>query len=117
MNLGVPRFDDNPFYALPAPLDPDGGAHVDRGLGETTHDSRDDGRFRTPTLRNVERTSPYAQNGYFRRLDEMIAFHARPTAPPEVPETVDRSLLASFHPSEQDIEDLVAFLRTLTDAR
>jgi cytochrome c peroxidase len=115
VNLGMPRFRDNPFYRLPPELNPDGNAFVDRGLAVATGDPRHEGMFRIPSLRNVGRTTPYGHNGYFRRLDEMIAFHARPSAPAEVPATVDRSLLAGFTPSKRDIADLVAFLLTLTD--
>ncbi len=114
-NLGVPRFNDNPFYELPPPLNPDGPGHIDRGLAQTTNDPRDEGKFRVPSLRNVARTTPYGHNGYFRRLDDMIAFHTKPSGTPEVPATVDRSGLAGFAPSERDIADLVAFLKTLTD--
>lgn len=116
VNLGVPRFNDNPFYSLPAELNPEGEAYVDHGLMATTKDPQHDGLFRVPSLRNVGRTTPYGHNGYFRRLDEMIAFHAESKVPAEVPATVDRSLLAGFAPSAQDIRDLVAFLKTLTDA-
>ena len=51
---------------------------------------------------NVARTTPYSHNGYFRRLDEMIAFidERDPTI------TLTR----------QDILNLTAFLATLTDA-
>jgi cytochrome c peroxidase len=115
VNLGVPRFNDNPFYELPADLNPDGRAHVDRGLGETTHAASDDGLFRIPSLRNVALTSPYGHNGYYRRIDEMIEFHTRPSAAPELPATVDRDALVTFRPTPRDISDLVAFLKTLTD--
>jgi len=116
VNLGVPRFNDNPFYLLPPELNPEGERHIDHGLATTTGDSRHDGMFRVPSLRNVARTTPYGHNGYFRRLDEMIAFHAASTLPAEVPATVDRAALAQFSPSPQDIRDLIAFLKTLTDA-
>lgn len=115
-NLGVPRFNDNPFYLLPPELNPEGEAHRDRGLAVTTGDPKHEGLFRVPSLRNVARTTPYGHNGYFRRLDEMIAFHAESKLPAEVPHTVDRSGLAGFAPSPQDIRDLIAFLKTLTDA-
>jgi cytochrome c peroxidase len=115
VNLGMPRFNDNPYYELPAPLNPDGPEHIDHGLAATTHDDKDDGKFRVPSLRNVARTTPYGHNGYYRRLDEMISFHAKAAANPEVPATVDRSGLAGFKPSTRDIVDLVAFLSTLTD--
>lgn len=113
-NLGVPRFADNPYYTLPSELH---ATDLDRGLGRTTHDTRDDGRFRVPTLRNVLLTSPYAHNGYFRRLDEMIRFHAIASISPEVPATVDRRALAGFRATSDEIADLTAFLQTLTDAR
>ncbi|HLL22478.1 MAG TPA: cytochrome c peroxidase [Kofleriaceae bacterium] len=116
LNLGVPRFNDNPFYLLPPELNPDGERHIDHGLAKTTGDARHDGMFRVPSLRNVARTTPYGHNGYFRRLDEMIAFHGPTKLAPEVPHTVDRSGLAGFVPSKEDIRDLVAFLKTLTDA-
>ena len=116
-NLGVPRFADNPFYELSRELNPDGVAHVDHGLGQTTREPRHDGMFRVPTLRNVLLTAPYGHNGYFRRLDEIIAFHAADPTRAEVPATVDRTQLAAFRPSAGDIADLVAFLRTLTDER
>jgi len=45
----------------------------------------------------------------------MIEFHATTKLVSEVPATVDRTKLARFAPSKQNIADLVAFLRTLTD--
>lgn len=100
-NLDVPPFRDNPFYRLPPSLNPDGEHFVDRGLGATTGNPKHDGMFRIPTLRNVARTTPYTHDGYFRRLDEMIAF-------------IDERDPA-IQLTRQDIIDLVAFLATLTD--
>lgn len=117
-NLGVPRFNNNPFYLLDAKLNPQGESHVDRGLGETLRDPAYTGMFRIPSLRNVTRTPPYGHNGYFRRLDEMVAFHSpdsRDAAAPEVsPTTRDR--LGRTPLSPDDVADLVAFLGTLIDA-
>jgi cytochrome c peroxidase len=117
-NLGVPRFNNNPFYHLDRALNPLGEAHVDRGLGEATKQPKHDGMFRVPTLRNVARTTPYGHNGYFRRLDEIVAFHSPDSAQARDPEVAPttREHLGSSPLSEQDIADLVAFLRTLTDA-
>ncbi len=117
-NLGVPRFNDNPFYHLERTLNPLGEAHVDQGFGETARDPQYKGMFRVPTLRNVARTTPYGHNGYFRRLDEMVAFHS-PDAPDAAnaevtPTTRDRLGTARLGP--RDVADLVAFLGTLTDA-
>ncbi|HEY5923525.1 MAG TPA: cytochrome c peroxidase, partial [Kofleriaceae bacterium] len=121
-NIGLPRFADNPYYALPPELNPDGASFVDHGLATTTGDAHHDGMFRVPTLRNVAKTSPYGHNGYVRRLDEMIELLAgscvRPDTcelpPPEVAANA-RRVRASQPLSRQDIADLTAFLRTLTD--
>lgn len=101
-NLNVPVFRDNPFYLLPPPLNPDGASYVDHGLAQTTGNPAHEGMFRVPSLRNVQRTTPYGHDGYFRRLDEMIEFKDK---------TDDAIQL-----SKQDVADLVAFLGTLTDA-
>lgn len=116
-NIGLPRFNDNPFYELDATLNPDGPNHIDTGLANATGDARHAGMFRVPTLRNVGRTTPYGHNGYFRRLDEMVAFmspEATRSAPPEI-ESTSRAHEAAAPLSKQDVVDLVAFLMTLTD--
>ncbi len=92
------------------------------------------GKFRTPTLRNVAVTGPYMHNGVFADLRTVILFYnsyntrneARkinpetglPFGPPPVPETVNLDLLTAA-PALDDkrIDALVAFLKTLTDAR
>jgi cytochrome c peroxidase len=121
-NIGLPRFADNPFYTLPPALNPDGEAFIDHGLAKTTGDAGHDGMFRIPTLRNVAKTSPYGHNGYVRRLDEMIEILAgtcgRPghceVAPPEVIANAQR-VRTGRTLSREEIADLTAFLRTLTD--
>ncbi len=101
-DLKVPVFQDNPFYALPPPLNPDGERYVDRGLAMATKNTAHEGLFRIPSLRNVARTTPYGHDGYFRRLDEMI-------------EHIDK-YDDSINLTKQDTADLVSFLMTLTDA-
>ena len=119
-NLGVPRNPENPFYTLPPDLNPDGFAFVDLGLGETVDDSAQDGKFRVPTLRNVAITPPYMHNGVFKTLFSVVAFYntrdrgAWPA--PEVSDNVNEEELGDLGLTNQEIEDLVAFLRTLTDS-
>jgi cytochrome c peroxidase len=138
-NIGLPRWHNAQYLALPRELNPDGEAFVDKGLGTTTGDPAHDGMFRTPSLRNVARTGPYGHNGFFRGLDEMIEFHATrdvgsihamdtcnriaavPRAAcawpdPEIPRNVERARLGNLPITDQDIADLVGFLETLTDA-
>jgi cytochrome c peroxidase len=118
-NLGTPRNPENPFYALPPALNPDGYGFVDLGLGNTVGDPAENGKFRVPTLRNAAVTSPYMHNGVFKTLFEVVSFYnSRDLAgwpPPEVAETVNTEELGDLGLTTAEIEDLVAFLKTLTD--
>jgi cytochrome c peroxidase len=118
-NLGTPRNPENPFYILPADLNPDGFDFIDLGLGAALDDPAENGKFRVPTLRNVAVTSPYLHNGIFKTLFSVIAFYnTRDVAEwpaPEVAEHVNREELGDLGLTNQEIEDLAAFLGTLTD--
>lgn len=92
------------------------------------------GRFRTPTLRNVAVTGPYMHNGVFEDLRTVVLFyntyntqsHERLINPetgeafdsPPIPDTLSLEEL-EHGPALDDrrIDALVAFLKTLTDAR
>jgi len=118
-NLGLPRNPENPFYSLPPELNPDGFAFVDLGLGVTVDDPAENGKFRVPTLRNVAITGPYMHNGVFKTLFQVVAFYnSRDLGgwpDPEVPANVNEEEMGSLGLSNEELEDLVAFLRTLTD--
>lgn len=127
-NLGIPRYRNSKFFVQPAAFNPDGERVIDHGLMTTVGDPAQDGKFRVPTLRNIARTAPYGHNGYFENLQYMIDFvatrdvgSADPAvgawAPPEVPATVDRVHVGHLGLTPGDIDDLVAFLGTLTDER
>ena len=99
------------------------------------------GLFRTPSLRNVARRPVYLHNGVFHSLRDVVRFYAeRDTKPQEwYPRAANGRILkfddlpaayvgnldtqapfdrhAGDAPAlnDQDIEDIVAFLRTLTD--
>ncbi len=78
------------------------------------------GKFKVPTLRNIALTAPYGHNGYFSSLREMVSFHnSRDNGSwpaPEVEENLDHDV-GNMGLSEQEIDDIVAFLHTLTDSR
>jgi len=118
-NLGTPRNPENPFYSLPLELNPDGFAFVDLGLGKTVNDPAQNGKFRVPTLRNVAVTSPYMHNGVFKTLFNVVAFYnTRDVAEwpaPEVSENVNMEEMGKLGLTNQELEDLIAFLRTLSD--
>jgi len=118
-NLGVPKNPENPFYFLSSELNPAGVDYVDLGLGPVVDDPDMNGLFRVPTLRNVALTPPYMHNGVFKTLFQAVAFYnSRDVAPwplPEWPENVNRDELGDLGLTPQEIEDIVAFLRTLSD--
>jgi cytochrome c peroxidase len=69
----------------------------------------DRGRFKTPTLRNIEVTSPYFHDGRISNLEETIKYH----------QLNERSTY-DFVPislSDQEVKCLASFLKTLTDVR
>jgi cytochrome c peroxidase len=118
-NLGVPKNPENPFYILPEDLNPDGFDFIDLGLGVTVNDPAENGKFRVPTLRNIALTPPYMHNGIFKTLYQVIAFYntrdVGPWPPPEVAENVNEEEMGDLGLTNQEIEDIAAFLMTLTD--
>jgi cytochrome c peroxidase len=118
-NLGAPRNPENPFYTLPEDLNPDGYDFIDLGLGITVGDPGENGKFRVPTLRNAAITAPYLHNGVFKTLFQVVSFYnSRDVAPwpgPEVTENVNYDELGDLGLTNQEMEDIVAFLMTLTD--
>lgn len=111
-NIGVPS---NPTL-LAALGDPN---FVDNGLGTVTDNTNDNGKFRTPNLRNIAITAPYMHNGVFTTLEEVINFYNRRDLDgvvAEVPQNVDNGgNIGELGLSANDISDLIAFLETLTD--
>ncbi len=118
-NLGAPRNPENPFYKLSLDLNPDGFDYIDLGLAITVNDPAENGKFRVPTLRNVALTPPYLHNGVFKTLYQVVAFYnTRDVAPwpsPEVADNVNDEELGDLGLTNQEVEDIVAFLLTLND--
>ena len=122
-NIGAPKNPKNPFYAQPKDFNPDGAAYIDGGLGAFLKKPAEYGKFRSPSLRNItvnEETRAYMHNGSLIGLKEVLAFYNKRDAEPgrwapEVAATVNKDDLGDLKLSDQDIEDLLAFLRTLTD--
>ena len=114
-----------------------GAEHQDTGLASSealpdgTDTSTLEGKFRTPTLRNVGVTAPYMHNGVFQSLDTVIRFYDRHLAgsdneinpetgiawaAPEVAENISTDILQTGPKlSDSDIEALTCFLYSLTD--
>ena len=96
------------------------------------------GKYKTPTLRNVDKrprpdfVKAYMHNGYLKSLKEVVHFYnTRDALPrckagdpgekvtcwpaPEYPATMNRRQLGNLGLSDKQEDQIVAFLRTLTD--
>lgn len=111
-NTGLYNIDGNGAYPPDNP-----------GIYEITHDPAHMGHFKAPTLRNVAVTAPYMHDGSIATLEEAIAHYA---AAGRTIESGDYAGVGSDNPlksifvvgfelAEQEREDVLAFLRSLTD--
>ncbi|MEX0965988.1 MAG: cytochrome c peroxidase [Bacteroidia bacterium] len=88
----------------------------DKGLFEVTGNQRDIGKFKVPTLRNIELTAPYMHDGRFKTLEEVVDFYSEGLAfHPNTDPLMKKVLQGGLRLTDQEKEDLVAFLKTLTD--
>jgi cytochrome c peroxidase len=72
------------------------------------------GEFRTPSLRNVAVTPPYMHNGSLATLRDVVLHYSEIDG--ERLHADGERILRKLSLTEEEIGDLVAFLRTLTDA-
>lgn len=89
---------------------------TDKGLGAVTGDPNDDGKFKSPSLRNLAYTPPYMHDGRFATLDEVIDHYSEGLV---YSRTIDPLMKAvsrgGVHLTESDKADLKAFLLSLSD--
>jgi len=93
------------------------------GLHALTGAASDMGRFRAPTLRNVEVTAPYFHDGSAATLDDVIDHYAAggrtiasgPNAGNGALNPYKSSFLIGFTLTPEERDDLKAFLTSLTD--
>jgi cytochrome c peroxidase len=113
-------FINNGLYSL----DSDGSyPKGNEGLFDITNDPADKGKFKPPSLRNVAVTAPYMHDGSIATLEEVIDHYARggrlvesgPNAGDGFDNPNKSSFLNGFVISEREKQDLLAFLRALTD--
>lgn len=95
------------------------------GLREVTGRAEDEGKFRTPSLRNVALTAPYMHDGSIPTLRDVLAHyasggrtvHSGPHRGVGARNPHKSPLVAGFDLSEDEIRDIIAFLESLTDER
>lgn len=107
---GEPTFSDRLFHnnALDATF-------ADLGRGLVTG-SQDNGKFKSPTLRNIALTAPYMHDGRFETLSEVIDHYSfglvnSPTVDPLMKFVNEGGVLLTL----QEKNQIIAFLNTLTD--
>lgn len=86
-------------------------SYIDIGRKRVTLVNEDEGKFKTPTLRNVELTAPYMHDGSLATLEDVVDFfdtggHAH---------TNKSMLVQPLNLSNQEKLDLINFLKTFTD--
>ncbi len=87
--------------------------YADKGVGELSNNSYDNGVFKVPFMRNIGLTAPYMHDGRFQTLEEVIEHYSSGI---KNHNNLDALLPAGgFDFSAQEKEDLVAFLHTLSD--
>jgi cytochrome c peroxidase len=117
-NLGLPINPTNPFYTTFSTLNPNGRSAIDRGLGALVNDTNQDGKFRTPSLRNVEVTAPYFHHGGIATLEEAVHFivaRDQMQLVPEVASNIEKQHVGSLNITPSQEKAIVAFLMLLTD--
>lgn len=85
----------------------------DTGLHQWTQKPEDMGKFKAPTLRNIAVTAPYMHDGSITTLKEVIEHYAQGGRAPQNP--YKSEFVAGFVLTEEETEDLIAFLESLTD--
>ncbi len=125
-NLGVPK------NTVVRANNGKGMSFIDNGLfdNEAVDDTELKGAFRVSSLRNIAVTGPYMHNGAFKNLSTVVHFYNSrdvagalnpetnaPWETSEVDATKNTEELGDLGLTDQEINDIVAFMRTLTDER
>jgi cytochrome c peroxidase len=103
----APNFTDEQFHNIGVGMDKE---NPDLGRFKVTHEEKDKGAFKTPTLRDITETYPYLHDGSAKTLEEVVEIYNRGGTP-------NPWLDAKIKPlklTRQEKADLVEFMKTLT---
>jgi cytochrome c peroxidase len=100
-----PNFSDDEFHHIGVPDD----GVPDPGRRAVTGRPGDQGKFRTPGLRDVGRTAPYMHNGAFATLHAVVEHYNFGGVTGQANDHRDE-LLRVLYLNETQVDDLVAFL-------
>ena len=108
---GTQMFTDNLFHNNGLDTEP----FNDWGLGNITNNPLDNAKFKSPTLRNIEFSKPYMHDGRFNSLEEVVEHY---NSGGNFSSTVDplmKKLGVGLQLTNEEKQDLIAFLKTLSD--
>ncbi len=110
-NANNPLWTDNIFHnnGLDAII-------TDLGLGKISGDPANNGKFKSPSLRNLAFTAPYMHDGRFNSLDEVINHYSEGLQNSTTIDPLMKKVAqGGVHLSAQDKSNLKAFLLSLSD--
>lgn len=79
-------------------------------LSSEGHGHSTRGAFKVPTLRGLTKTAPYMHDGRFATLEEVMDFYVDP---PAITGTMQHELPSLNTLTDTDVENLIAFIKTL----
>lgn len=89
---------------------------ADKGRGGVTNNPNDNGKFKTPTLRNIALTAPYMHDGRFGTLEEVLDHYSHGIKPsPTLSPIIATKFGTGKQFSPELKQQLLAFLNALTD--
>jgi len=94
---------------------------IDEGRKDFTTKEHDKGKFKVPNLRNVGVSAPYMHDGRFNNLNEVLDHYNEhiknnsPNLDPLITTASNDCVGCSLGLTESEKEDIIAFLKTLTD--
>lgn len=106
-----PLWTDNKFHNNGLDANPS-----DLGLGVASGDPNDNGKFRTPSLRNLAFTAPYMHDGRFATIEEVINHYSEGLQDsPTIDPLMKKVEQGGVQLSTTDKENLKQFLLSLSD--
>jgi cytochrome c peroxidase len=117
---GQPEFHNTGLYNIAGALSYPG---LNTGIYAVTHKPEDVGKFKAPTLRNIAVTAPYMHDGSAATLEDVLAHYA--AGGRTIADGPNRGIghdnpnktptVRGFPLTADQRDDLIAFLRSLTD--
>jgi len=106
-----PMFSTNDFFDNGISGISDPNMFIDKGKGGFTKNVVDIGKFRAPSLRNIMLTAPYMHDGSLKTIEDVLEHYTVGGKPSGRRDP----LISQIHVSQEQKDQLLAFLKTLSD--